>query len=72
MRFYIKHILLSVVMMAMLITGATAAAPTAEAAVPGTIAESACMIDVDTGKVLYQVNPTKWSIRQVRRKSLRS
>lgn len=60
MRFYIKHLLLSIVMAAMVITGAAAAAPAAEAAVPGTIAESACMIDVDTGRVLYQVNPTKW------------
>ena len=28
---------------------------TAQADMPPTIAESACMIDVDTGKVLYQV-----------------
>ena len=40
---------------------------TAQADMPPTIAESAivggisaCMIDVDTGKVLYQVYPTKW------------
>lgn len=33
---------------------------TAQADMPPTIAESACMIDIDTGKVLYQVNPTKW------------
>lgn len=32
----------------------------AAAATPTTGAEAACMIDVDTGKVLYQVNPTKW------------
>ena len=31
---------------------------TAQADMPPTIAESACMIDVDTGKVLYQVYPT--------------
>lgn len=31
-----------------------------EAAVPSTGAEAACMIDADTGKILYQVNPTKW------------
>ncbi|MCQ5343716.1 D-alanyl-D-alanine carboxypeptidase, partial [Megasphaera massiliensis] len=33
---------------------------TAQAEMPQTIAESACMIDIDTGNVLYQVNPTKW------------
>ena len=32
----------------------------AQAAVPSTGAEAACMIDADTGKILYQVNPTKW------------
>lgn len=32
----------------------------AQAAVPATGAEAACMIDADTGKILYQVNPTKW------------
>lgn len=31
-----------------------------EAQTPGTAAEAACMIDADTGKILYQVNPTKW------------
>ncbi|MCH4178556.1 MAG: D-alanyl-D-alanine carboxypeptidase [Megasphaera sp.] len=31
-----------------------------QAAVPGTGAEAACMIDVNTGKILYQVNPSKW------------
>ena len=33
---------------------------TAQADMPPTIAESACMNGVDTGKVLYQVYPTKW------------
>ena len=32
----------------------------AQAAVPSTGAEAACMIDADTGTILYQVNPTKW------------
>lgn len=36
------------------------AAGTAGAYVPPTSAESACMIEVDTGKILYQVNPNKW------------
>ncbi|MCH4166120.1 MAG: D-alanyl-D-alanine carboxypeptidase [Megasphaera sp.] len=31
-----------------------------EAQTPSTAAEAACMIDADTGKILYQVNPTKW------------
>ena len=32
----------------------------AQAAVPSTQAEAACMIDADTGQILYRVNPTKW------------
>ncbi len=32
----------------------------AQAAVPSTQAEAACMIDAGTGKILYRVNPTKW------------
>ena len=32
----------------------------ASAAVPTTEAESACLIDADTGRILYQVNPNKW------------
>lgn len=31
-----------------------------QAAAPTTGAEAACMIDVNTGKILYQQNPTKW------------
>lgn len=43
---------------------------TAQADMPPTIAESACMIDVDTGKVLYRVYPTRsGSTRRARRKS---
>ena len=58
---WVKHIFL---VMASVVTltmgGGTQAAPPVAAAVPPTIAESACMIDVDSGKILYQVNPTKW------------
>lgn len=36
------------------------AAFSANAAVPSTGAEAACMIDADTGRILYRVNPTKW------------
>ena len=32
----------------------------ASAAVPTTGAEAACLIDADTGRILYQVNPNKW------------
>ena len=31
-----------------------------QAATPTTGAEAACLIDVNTGKILYQQNPTKW------------
>ena len=31
-----------------------------QAAAPATGAEAACMIDVNTGRILYQHNPTKW------------
>ena len=31
-----------------------------QAAAPTTGAEAACMIDVNTGRILYQHNPTKW------------
>ena len=43
---------------------------TAQADMPPTIAESACMIDIDTGKVLYQSIRRSGSIRPVRQKSL--
>lgn len=46
--------------LAMLFTVMIMAVSVAEAQMPGTAAEAACMIDVDTGKILYQVNPTKW------------
>ena len=42
---------------------------TAQADMPPTIAESACMIDVDTGKVLYQSIRPNGSTRRARRKS---
>ena len=56
MRFYKK------MMTALSVVAATAviAASAVFAYVPPTSAESACMIDVDTGKILYQVNPNKW------------
>lgn len=56
MRFYKK------MMTALSVVAATAVitASAVFAYVPPTSAESACMIDVDTGKILYQVNPNKW------------
>ncbi|KMO87274.1 D-Ala-D-Ala carboxypeptidase [Megasphaera cerevisiae DSM 20462] len=56
---YIRHMVSAAVFMAAFMI-CTAAFASVQAAVPSTIAESACMIDVDSGKILYQVNPTKW------------
>ncbi|WP_370850980.1 D-alanyl-D-alanine carboxypeptidase family protein [Megasphaera sp.] len=54
----IKRMMLTAVLAVGFVMGSMGAA--AEAYTPSTGAEAACMIDVDTGKVLYQVNPTKW------------
>lgn len=56
---YCRRIAAAAVLAVAVVMGA-AFSGAAEAAVPGTGAESACMIDVDSGKILYQVNPTKW------------
>lgn len=43
---------------------------TAQADMPPTIAESACMIDIDTGKYYIRLIRRSGSIRPVRQKSL--
>lgn len=57
---FIKRVFFMTVLAVGMLLGGSAFATTAEAAVPSTIAGAACMIDVDSGQVLYQVNPTKW------------
>ncbi len=55
----LKKILL-IVVMSVISLGASGLASVSQAEVPQTIAESAYMIDVDTDRCLYMVNPTKW------------
>lgn len=54
---FLKRLCLSLVVMTMMIGGT---AMSVEAYVPSTAAEAAVLMDVDTGKVLYRVNPSKW------------
>ena len=53
----IKRTLFSFLCFLLLAFGSTAAV---QAYVPPTGAEAACLIDADTGKILYRVNPDKW------------
>lgn len=53
-----KKLMLSLV--AVLLVSVSGAAVSVQAYVPPTAAEAACLIDADTGRVLYRVNPDKW------------
>ena len=53
-----KHIAASLIAAACMAVSIVSMA--VQAAAPATGAEAACMIDVNTGKILYQQNPTKW------------
>ncbi len=53
-----KHIAASLIAVACMAVSIVSMA--VQAAAPATGAEAACMIDVNTGKILYQQNPTKW------------
>lgn len=54
---FMKRIFVSIVVMACMSGGAAIAI---QAYVPSTAAEAAVLMDVDTGKILYRVNPSKW------------
>lgn len=59
MIFFRKRVLPTVVMSFFLLLAA-AAGNGVQAYVPPTAAEAVCMLDADTGKILYRVNPDKW------------
>ena len=54
---FMKRIFVSIVVMACMSGGAAIAV---QAYVQSTAAEAAVLMDVDTGKILYRVNPSKW------------
>ena len=53
-----KKLLCSLFVILLVSVGGTAGSVQAD--VPPTSAEAACLIDADTGRILYRVNPDKW------------